>query len=461
MTRVWILGCLAALVVATTGSARPPIAQEVSEPEVEFDRVGDEGRIHTPPQKVLQDTVWIADWTFDPGGPCSAAGWVHVDNHILNDGANYWHIESTFTSPAGIAGNSAAVGYHGNLCCVQPDGYANDWYQAIRMEYSGTATLSIDYMVDSEVGYDILQVETDSACASFDRVDLASDPERSAATFRHGEGTVDGLNVNGEWNAVPLTDHGPGTHCLYIAFFAGGHVSPCDGEQVSSVGEGAVVDNISIADASGNRFEDFDDGTLDIGTFMNIADSAPFGTWARLFRPITDNDLCTENTSCAWLWTDYRTPSLANDPSRAYGPGGFVVKNWLDDIIVAPWVSLAATPAAVGTVLQFRRFGGNFFTNGRIVQNWSVRSRGTAVAPSCISGWGHASQWNSLSSHAWVTYTFDMSSSFAAAAEELQVRFRTSDWHGSLALGRHRPFGPDQDPSSTGCGSAGVSSRAP
>ncbi|HZM15666.1 MAG TPA: hypothetical protein VFE28_06660, partial [Candidatus Krumholzibacteria bacterium] len=139
----------------------------MSEPEVEVDLIGDVDGTNPAPQKALQDTVWIADWTFDTGAPCSEAGWTHVDNHILNDGVQYWHLETGFTTATGMAGNSFAVGYHGNVCCTDSDGYDNDWYQGIRITYTdvggaGTPTLSLDYIVDSEAGFDFLNIETDS-----------------------------------------------------------------------------------------------------------------------------------------------------------------------------------------------------------------------------------------------------------------------------------------------------------
>ncbi len=420
--------------------------QQIAVPQFEPGVVGDVDGVNPSPQKALQDTVWIADWSFDTGAPCSEAGWTHVDNHILNDGANYWHIETGFTTPSGVTGKSAAVGYHGNVCCTDADGYDNDWYQAIRITYTGAATISLDYIVDSEAGYDFLQIETDSACASFGRVDLVADPSATAAAFRSVEGEADGLRTNGEWICLALTDYGAGTHCVYVSFFSDAAFSPCDGNQPTTVGEATVVDNIVVVDGSGTRSENFEDGFLNLGTFVNIADSAPFGTWARVFRHVTDNDLCTENTTCAWLWTDHVTPTLFNDPSMAFGPGGFVIRNWLDDIIVSPWVSLASTPTAAGTVLQFRRFPGNFFSTSRIVQNWSVRGRSTIAGTQCPTAWAHVFDWNSLSFFGWQDLLFDMSATFDPTVEEIQVRHRTSDWQWIAGASPPLPFMPGPGP---------------
>ena len=439
--------CLA--LVAGAALARPASrVQRLATPNVEVDRVGDVDGTNPAPQKALQDTVWIANWDFDSGfSSCSGTGWTHVDNHILNDGANYWHIETGFNTATGMAGNSFAVGYHANVCCVDADGYDNNWYQAIRIPYAdvgGAAhpTVSLDYIVDSEIDFDFLQIETDSLCSSFARVDYDSDPTGAAFLFRTLEDQVDGLNTNGELNNLALSEYGPGTHCLYIAFFADGGFSPCDGFQPTTVGEGLVVDNIVVVDGSGTRTENFEDGVLSFGTALNIAESVPFGTWSRLFLHVTDNDRCTENTTCAWLWTDSVTPTIANDPSMAFGPSEFVIRNWLDDIIVSPWVNLAGTPTASGTVVEFRRFPGNFFSTSRIVQNWSVRGK----VGTCVSAWGHAFDWNSLSFFGWQSLLFDMAPHFDPTSTDIQVRHRTSDWQWIAGASPPIPFVPGPGP---------------
>jgi hypothetical protein len=453
----WTGGLLLAVGVA---SARPPAElHELATPESDVDIVGDADGAHPAPQKVLQDTVWIADWSFDTGGACDATSWMHVDNRILNDGSNYWHLEPTgFNGVRTITGQAAAVGYHDNTCCEDLNGYANDWYYGIRMTYQGAATLSFDYLVDSEPGFDFILVETDSACASFTRVNYNTAPQNNAMFYRHvlfqntGYNGPPGNAGTAHVGNLALTNNGTGTHCVYITFLSDGGVSPCDGEMATSLGEAIVVDNLSLTDASGTRTEDFEDGQLSNGwSFLNMQDTQPFGTWARLYQHITDNDLCTENTTCAWLWTDYTTPTLANDPSLAFGPGGFVVRNWLDDVILGPWVSLSSTPGAPGTILKFRRFGGNFFSTGLIVQQWSVRAK-VPCGPG-ISGWGHAAQWNSLSNFQWLAPGegatpggFNMTPHFSPTATALQLRFRVSDWQFIAGSSRPGPFIPGPGP---------------
>ena len=446
--------CFCSLLLVTAVASAKPATQvhQISEPQIDIDIIGDVDGTNPAPQKVLQDTVWIAEWTFDTGAPCDFSGWEKVDAYVANDGVTYWDIDATFGGVGAIAGDAAALGYENDLCCDEPNGYDNDWYHAIRIEYTGAADISFDYMVDSEGGFDFLQVEEDSACASFDRVDFSVDPSSPAAAYRTLLFSDSGdVTAGGAVSALGLTDFGAGTHCVYIAFFADGAFAPCDGLQPSLTGKAMVIDNIVINDGGGSRSEDFTGG-LDMAgaSFVNIADSTPFGptaggrdgSWARTFDHITDNDVCTENTSCALLWTDDVTPSIANDASMSFAPGGFVVKNWLDDRVISPWVDLSTTPTATGTIVQFRRFPGNFFSTSRMVQNWSIRGKvdtddGMGGTIECISGWGHSFQWNSLSFFGWITPTasgnppasgYDASADFDPTSKELQVRHRTSDW---------------------------------
>ncbi len=433
------------MLVTGTVHAQGP-RHELSIPDIEVDVVGDVDGTHPAPQKVLQDTVWIADWTFDATFPCDDSGWMRVDNRILNDGVVHWRVTGAFTGTGGISGNAATLGYNATPSCIVPNGYANNWHQAIRITYTGLATLSFDYLLDSESGGDFLRIETDSACVSFDRVDYDIAPNKVAASFRAVELAASGLDLGGTVLSEPLADYGPGTHCAYIAFFSNDQFSPCDGSQATTIGEAVVIDDITITDSGGTRSEDFEDGTLDLGTFLNIQDSEPFGAWARTFLHVTDNELCGESTTCSWLWTDHTTPTVANDPSMAFGPGSYVVRNWLDDIIVSPWVSIASTPNAQGTLLQFRRFGGNFFATSRIVQNWSVRSRSTVNSQTQVSGWGHAFQWNSLDLFGWISVTFPMTGYFDPTATEIQVRFRTADWQWIMGATPPSPFNSGPGP---------------
>jgi hypothetical protein len=438
-----LCGLLACSFSSRAGARQAGRHVEVTTTDADADLVGDVDGTHAAPRKAAADTIWIADWTFDAGGRCSDLGWEKIDNYVRYDGRIYWTIGPEFEGAGSIEGGAAILGYAGEICCAEPDGYANDWHQAIRLQYTGSATLSFDYLLDSEACYDFLNVETDSACASFDLVDYAAAPPRTASSYRRIRAVGDGLELNGRVAALPLADHGPGTHCVYIAFFSDGAVSPCDGLQPSNLGKALVVDHIRLADARGTYVQEFE-GTVPPGLFVNLQDREPFGQWGRVHPYVTDNDACTENRTCAWLWTDHTTPTVAGDPSMAFGPGGYVVKGWLDNSIVSPWVSLAATRSAVGTFIRFRRFPGNFFGASRLVANWSVRGRRFVQRQPCVSEWGHAFQWNSLDRFGWITLTFDMTPYFDPSAAQIQVRHRVTD--SRLFTGNGPPPGPLRGP---------------
>jgi hypothetical protein len=418
----------------------------IVDPRTTVDIVGDVDGTLPKPQKVLQDTIWIAEWTFDGGFPCTDAGWDRVDNRTLarqlqpkpmmqTEVTTFWEVSAAFDSTGGILSNAAALGYSDDPCCLTPSGYGNDWYQAMRIEYRGSGFLSFDYLLDSEGSSDFLRVETDSACSSFDRVDFDINPGATALSFRDLILKESGLDLAGRVDSLAVTSYDDtlSTHCLYIAFLSDSGFSPCDGLQPSSIGEALVVDNVELIDVPTPINETFEAAQDSAISFVSLQEGAAFGSWGRVFFHITDNDICSENETCAWLWTDYTTPTVANDPSMAFGPDAFVVKNWLDESIVSPWVSLSTTPSAVGTILEFRRFPGNFFAQSRVVQNWGVRGRvsvddGMGGTVSCVSDWGHAFDWQALSFFGWLTFDVDMTADFDAGAEEIQVRHRTSDW---------------------------------
>src|SRR5262245_37998355 len=169
--------------------------------------------------KALQDTVWIADWTFDAsGGGCTYTGWVAWDNILRNvhNDADFWHVDNRFAGIGGISGRAAILSHH-NLCWAR-DGYGNDNDFSIILEYSGsTATLDFDKVSDSEPGFDFVTVEADSLGLSESFANPSVDPKNGASFFRDellsGDGPDPGSHV-----AVSLPDYGPGTHEVYIRF---------------------------------------------------------------------------------------------------------------------------------------------------------------------------------------------------------------------------------------------------
>jgi hypothetical protein len=418
----------AALVLLASRTLAWPGRAELVHSQNEVDIVG-ETVAAKPARTASDDTTWIADWSFDSPSGCVNAGWTKFDNRILNDGSNQWTVQDTYSGLGGISRHAAVLAKH-DLCWVYPDGVGVGWDQGIRVLYRGATMLSFRYLLDSGPGvfdYDGLSVEADQGCASFSR-----DPV-SPWRFWTELLTVHGLVTDGRVDSLALPDFGDPqtTHCVYLRFTSGDAAE--DGTHPGTLGAGLVVDNIRTSGGSLPLFEDFE-GPLDPNVaFLNLLSSQPFGEWARVYAHATDNDKCTENTTCAWIWTDPTLPATA--PSMAFGPGGTIVRNWLDDIIVSPWVRV---PQGGGTTtLTFRELPANPMGYGRIVRNWSVRSRtrientdtpATGDSIDCVGRWGHASSFSSLNSFAWVTRAGDLSPYLDAQAREIQVAFRVTDW---------------------------------
>ncbi len=406
-------------------------------PEVsEVDAIGDP---EAPPTaaKVLGDTVWIADWTFDTaGGACTDAGWVKSDNYILNDGSNYWSIDNRLSGVGGISWHAAILSRH-NLCWPH-DGYGNNWDYSIILKYSGAgATLSFDKVSDSEAGYDYVSVEADSLGLSEVLTNICAHPTATPAALRTEILVgVSGLDPGSHIGPIVLPNFGTGIHEAYIRFTADTGYSDEDGNWLTVHSAGLVVDNIVVT--GGTPYSEDFEGVLSSNvTLANTASAVPLcaAPWWRLLPHITDNDKCSENNTCAWLGTDPLRHAFF--PDMAFGPGQAVIHNWLDDMLVSPWVTLASTPGAAATILSFRRFAGNNFGSGAIVQGWRVRAK-TKVdntdtpAPGdsvdCVGTWGHANQFNSLGNFTWLTALFNMTTNFTPAAQEIQVSFRNLDF---------------------------------
>ncbi len=399
------------------------------------------GALATPPN-------WIAQWDFNTAGSCASTfDWQAYDNRVRNDDSNRWTVNSAFDWAPGIDGD-AAVLREINSCWEFPSGgYGNNWDYAIKVEYqtppSGDLHLRFNYVVSCEnlqlgaeiIAYDALSVEADSDCNSFDinfDLDETLTAERqrdlNAAAFS-GLPFAAGPLATGLADAIlPRYGSAGGSHCVLIRFFSDFAISHEDTDQQTGgwgLQAAAVIDNVRLELSGSPILEEDFSGALDPRvSFINSSDSEVFGNWARLFQHITDNDVCTDNTTCAWLFTDHTTPTLFNDPSMAYGPSGYVIRNWLDDVVVSPWVSLATTPDH-RTVLSFREFAGNGFQTSRVVRSWSVRGQD---AGGCVGSWTTEEKRRvTLDDFTWRTHLEDISSLVDPSSTQIQVRYRVTD----------------------------------
>ena len=413
--------------------ASPGISIDIDEPTKPRPGKGTPG----DPAGAFGDTIWIADWTFETGALCTSTGWTKFDNRILNHGENYWVVDNRFAGLGGVISNRAAILSKHDLCWAR-DGYGNDWDFSIILKYAGAgAALLFSKASDSEPGADFVTVEADSLGLSETRASLCTNPAVSAADLRTVLLSSDGFDAGSVVGPLSLPNFGPGTHEVYIRFASNTAYSDEDGLYPSANNAGLIVDNIIVNSAL--VYNEGFEGPLNPNvTLVNTANSTPFcaAPWLRLFSHITDNDKCTENTTCAWLDTD--PTRLAFFPSMAFGPGQAVIHNWLDDVLVSPWVSLASTPSATGTLLSFRSFPGNLFRNGRIVEGWRVRSKtqrdntdtstlGDFVT--CVSPWTLLSNgFHTLNMFSWGTSLREVTPWFDPSAQEIQVSMRISDW---------------------------------
>lgn len=186
------------------------------------------------------------------------------------------------------------------------------------------------------------------------------------------------------------------------------------------------------------------DWTFDSGGSCDASGWTAFGQWGRMFQHITDNDVCSENTTCAWLFTD--PANLATWPNMSFGPGGAVVRSGIDDVLLSPWVSLPSSPTDRATTLSLRFFPGNYLTRSNIVLGWSVRSKVRVPADSLdtVTSWAHEHRWEALGRFAWITSIADMTPFVDPRANEIQVGLRVADW--SQIAGEPEPTSPPYGP---------------
>ncbi len=427
--------------VASEVFRKPTLIADPGQPDIES------AAISPPASKTQSDTAWVADWSFDSGSTCAMTGWQRLDNRVLNNGQVYWSAVAGYDGLDGSGGvtGKAAVLRSSNPCWVQNPGYGNDWDQSLRVSFEGAAsTLSFDYIVDCESS-DGLSVEVDFGCNSSAQLDESDVPTRLRVRLPNDASSFSGsvaharITVNTCQSTNPAScspQEGTTNGCWYIRFWSDDAGSDEDGKYLTAMNAGLIIDNITVTGGLPYS-EDFENQTWSPYVVpVNSAPTRPAAStwntapWSRVFNHITDNDQCTENGTCAWLFTDpIRIASIGLYPFMGFGPGQAVIHSWLDEIIVSPWVALPSNKP--GTVLRFREFPGNPFEHGRVVRNWSVR--GIPSGSTCASPWSNSAQgskgtWQDLGAFSWVDRALDITPFVEAGWGSVQVRFRVADW---------------------------------
>jgi hypothetical protein len=203
--------------------------------------------------------------------------------------------------------------------------------------------------------------------------------------------------------------------------------------EVAGASEPLPAGSIALVDYS------FDGGApcAPVGWTVAGPDEGP-PAFGRLHSHVTDNDVCYENTTCSWLFTDPALPACA--VANAWGPGGLVVPAGVDQYLYSPLIDVTGAPA-MGTYLHYQTFPGQSFPGARIVQNWSVRS----LVGGVLTPWQKTGDFYSQSLWSWVTRTVDLSPYVDPAATDIQVRYRVADW-GPTGIGCATVMGTDCGP---------------
>jgi hypothetical protein len=287
--------------------------------------------------------------------------------------------------------------------------------------------------LDASSGLPDCNPEDRSSCY-VNRSDPLAPSWRNPEAFRTKLLVVEGgYWPDGSVNDLALPDYGlpNAEHTVYIRFVSGTSGSDEDDRIDSPIDAAVIVDDIEIYDGQLAYAEDFEGAISSNVQFVNAARTKPFGEWARLCTHVTDNQPCVDNMTKAWLFSHPLDIAIYSD--MAFGPGAAVVRKWLDDVIISPWVQVPRL-GRQSAVLSFREFPGQRFTQSKIARGFSLR--GTSHGDTCITNWkgdaGYESAWNSpwqgMDSFNWVTRVNDASPFFEASWDSVRVRIRVSDW---------------------------------
>src|SRR5262249_38845017 len=184
-----LLTFLAAVFAAAVVRGSPAVRHELASPDIEPNVVGP---LQPVAAKALEDTIWIADWSFDAGANCADAGWIKYDNRILNThvDSDFWHVDNRFNGftdgampPNILVQNNASVLSQQDVGWAR-DGYGNDHDFSIILKGAVGGTLSFNRVSASDPNFDFVLVEADSLGLSESLANICTNPNRDAAFFR-------------------------------------------------------------------------------------------------------------------------------------------------------------------------------------------------------------------------------------------------------------------------------------
>ena len=331
------------------------------------------GPVPDLPQRILQDTMWIADWSFDGAG-CVGTRLGEVRQP---------HPERRFQLLVGQRELRRHRRHRQQRRSAREarsrwarDGYGNNWDYSIILKYQGASTLTFDYLSDSEPGFDFVTVEADSAGASESLVDYCVDPGGTPEQYRVrpalGRRCAEHRDRRSDrpHRLRSPGDDPRGLHPLRSRTAA----TPT--RTGSTRRRGTPVSSSTTSRSRGRSpTPRTSRAALDPNvSFANTAPATPFGEWARLYQHVTDNDKCTENTTCAWLCTRSGAHGVLPGHGVRPGLGGRpqLARRHHRQPVGEPGQHARARAERSSS---YRPFPGNTTRWARSASNWQVRSK--------------------------------------------------------------------------------------
>jgi hypothetical protein len=349
---------------------------------VPADRRLDAGPLIGPIYRVpVQDTTWLAAYTFDNGASCNAEGWTTVD--VTAQTGDYWRVDDF----AGLAGMDPIEGSQSMWCGARPSdtdpvlcryaslpGYGNSWDQVLCsrtcLSVTGDVEISFSTRYDTEAGYDAMTLE-------IDRCDDAWVPVYGGVDVWDGVGS--GTLV------VPVADslHG-GSLRFRFHFESDGAISDEECGDFS----GIWIDELSVTDAGGTvvPYEDFEDESVGDQEADDWVTCTPpgYGDFAGLFPGISvlQEDFCRFNNTCLW--------GFFKGSTYDYGCGGWPAQKtvpyedesgrYIENQIRSPYIEVAGTGSTLE--IRFDAYHDGVLT-ALIFYTWHVRS----IIDGCPTEW--------------------------------------------------------------------------
>jgi hypothetical protein len=346
MTRLPVFAIILLLLIGVTAPAKDLTDEQLPIPRIHQGKYLDSKSVSQtfmhPHASITADTFVLGDYSFDDSGGPNAQGWIGQERYTNWEPGIYFHVADTTELYGGDYGRlivlegdhsmwcGASATISGKLCYYATlPGYGNGWaqyFETIKMPYTGDVTISYLVIYDSEPAEDISYLQY--------------------------------LNKDGYWHSLAAYDYWlPGdttelesflipdsvlTDSLQVrfAFYSDGAWSDEDGLWPT---DGAIViDSLTLSDAGGViSFQDFE--AEPVGATMTndghwfASRPAMKGDFSGLFSGLTvlQEDGCIGNASALWGFFNGSTEdySCGGHPEQLAVPTGDQQGFYLEDVI--------------------------------------------------------------------------------------------------------------------------------